>query len=160
MSALSVSLDARRLQRYILGLALVAFTRLPGGYIRQGTLLVSDTRDGMGRQSNEVFPDGRRVPFAVTHEQALAFAKDAAKAFGVGENRNVVFDAKLAETDLKEAKKEGKGGKKSKGKKADAANIVIRLTSKRIGEKLSEEIALRISTLPLSVSGILIEKLC
>lgn len=114
--------STQRLQRYILGLALVAFTRLPGGYIRQGTLLVSDTRDGMGRQSNEVFPDGRRVPFAVTHEQALAFAKDAAKAFGVGENRNVVFDAKLAETDLKEAKKEGKGGKKSKAKKADAAD--------------------------------------
>jgi hypothetical protein len=34
----------------------------------------------------------------------------------------VVFDAKLAETDLKEAKKEGKGGKKSKAKKADAAD--------------------------------------
>ncbi|HRI16403.1 MAG TPA: type I-U CRISPR-associated protein Cas7, partial [Verrucomicrobiota bacterium] len=109
-----------RLQRYILGLALVAFTRLPGGYIRQGTLLVSDTREGKGRESCEVYPDGKRETFTVTHEQALAFAKDASAAFGVGENQKVVFDAKLADADLKEAKKEGKGGRK--GKKADAAN--------------------------------------
>ena len=33
----------------------------------------------------------------------------------------------------------------------EAANIVIRQISKRIGQKLSEEIALRISTLPLPV---------
>ena len=111
-----------RLQRYILGLALVAFTRLPGGYVRQGTLLVSDTREGMGRESSEVYPDGKRVTFTVTHEQALAFAKDAAGAFGVGENRNVVFEPKLAALDLKEADKAGKGGKKGKGKKADATD--------------------------------------
>ncbi len=33
----------------------------------------------------------------------------------------------------------------------EAANIVIRQISKRIGQKLSEEIALRISSLPLLV---------
>lgn len=112
----------KRLQRYILGLALVAFTKLPGGYIRQGTLLVLDAREGKGRESSEVYPDGKRVTFAVTHEQALAFAINAATTFGVGEDRNVNFDAKLADADLKEAKKEGKGGKKGKGKKSDTAN--------------------------------------
>lgn len=111
-----------RLQQYILGLALVAFTRPAGGYIRQGTLLVSDTRTDKGREANEVYPNGKHIPLAITHEQALLFAKDAAKAFGVGEDRNVAFDAKLAETDLKEAKKEGKGGKRGKGKKTDATD--------------------------------------
>ena len=84
---------------------------------------MSDTRDGMGRESSEVYPDGKRAKRSqLPHEQALAFAKDAAEAFGVGKNHNVVFDAKLADADLKEAKKEGKGGKKGKGKKADAAD--------------------------------------
>ena len=147
----------QRLQRYILGLALVAFTRLPGGYIRQGTLLVSDNRENKGRKSEEVYPNGRRDPFCCTHDQALEFAKEAARAFSVGpapdpdkeaakecgvgpasEQKKekpikfekdkegvvrceVVFDAKLAEADLKEAKQEGKGGGKGRGKKIDAA---------------------------------------
>jgi CRISPR-associated protein Csb1 len=131
----------KRLQRYILGLALVAFTRLPGGYIRQGTLLVSDTREGMGRKADEVYSDGKRVTFSLKHEEALEFAKEAANEFGVGPTSDdkdenaikfkkdekgvvrceVAFDAKLAEADLKEAKQEGKGGGKGRNKKKDAA---------------------------------------
>lgn len=127
----------RRLQRYILGLALVAFTRLPGGYLRQGTLLVADTREQMGRVAQEVYPDGKREPFGLTHKDALQFANDAADQFGVGPSTDdmkdkpirfekdkegvvrceVVFDAKLADADLKEVK----GGKKSKGGKKGAA---------------------------------------
>jgi len=40
---------------------------------------------------------------------------------------------------------------KEEGQQFEAASIVIRLMSKRIGQKLSEEIALRISSLPLPV---------
>jgi len=112
------------LQRYILGLALVAFTRPPGGYIRQGTLLVSDTREGMGRKADEVYSDGKRVTFSLKHEETIEFAKKAANEFGVGPTFDdkdekaikfkkdekgvvrceVIFNAKLAEADLKEAK--------------------------------------------------------
>ncbi|MGP8234163.1 MAG: type I-U CRISPR-associated RAMP protein Csb1/Cas7u [Limisphaerales bacterium] len=125
----------KRLQRYILGLALVAFTRLPGGYIRQGTLLVSDNRENKGRKAEEVYPNGKREPFCFTHDQALEFAKEAAKEFGVGPTSDqkkdkpikfekdkegvirceVFFDAKLAEADLKEAKGATKPKKPKKG---------------------------------------------
>jgi CRISPR-associated protein Csb1 len=99
----------KALRRYILGLALVAFTRLPGGYLRQGTILVSDP--DKERTSKEVYADGMRKDFTVTHEEALAYAKAAAAAFVIGENRNVSFDAEKAKKDL-----EGKE-KKTKAKK-------------------------------------------
>ncbi len=40
---------------------------------------------------------------------------------------------------------------KEEGRQEEAANLVIRLMSKRIGQKLSEEIAGQISGLPLLV---------
>ncbi|MBL9204909.1 MAG: type I-U CRISPR-associated protein Cas7 [Opitutaceae bacterium] len=98
------------LRRYILGLALVAFTRLPAGYLRQGTILVSDP--DKPRQTNEVYPTGERKVCTVTHEAALEYAKEAAKAFGVGSNREVEFDTERAKKDL--LVKEGKAGAKAK----------------------------------------------
>lgn len=98
------------LRRYILGLALVAFTRLPAGYLRQGTILVSDP--DKPRQTNEVYPTGERKACTVTHEAALEYAKEAAKAFGVGANREEPFDAERAKKDLQG--KEGKAAAKAK----------------------------------------------
>lgn len=130
-----------KLRRYILGLALVAFTKLPGGYLRQGTILVSDP-DNKGK-TDEVYANGSRKPFTVTPEQALEYAKAVANDFGVvpdvedaeklnssgsGVSRKVTkedgkepillievpFDPKKAETDLagKEAKTKAKKEKK------------------------------------------------
>ena len=116
---LSAGQDAARtlaLRRYILGLALTAFTHNPSGYLRQGCLLVLD-RD-RPREFVEVAPTGERNPVATTHEQALAYAKAAAKAFGVGESRTVTFDRERARKDVQgEGDAKGKG---KKGKKADA----------------------------------------
>jgi CRISPR-associated protein Csb1 len=98
------------LRRYILGLALVAFTRLPAGYLRQGTILVSDP--DKPRQTNEVYPTGERKVCTITHEAALEYAKEAAKAFGVGANREEPFDAERAKKDLQG--KEGKAAAKAK----------------------------------------------
>jgi CRISPR-associated protein Csb1 len=108
--------ETLKLRRYILGLSLVAFTRLPAGYLRQGTILVSDP--DKPRKTDEVYPTGERKPFTVTHAEALEYAKEAAKAFGVGANREEPFDAERAKKDLQG--KEGKTGKKGKGKKSDA----------------------------------------
>jgi CRISPR-associated protein Csb1 len=91
-----------KLRRYILGLALVAFTKMPGGYLRQGTILVSDP--DKERKTDEVYANGSRKPFTVTHEEALKYAKAAAEAFGVGKSREVPFDAEKAKTDLDKAK--------------------------------------------------------
>ena len=104
------------LRRYILGLALTAFTSNPSGYLRQGCLLVLDpSRPG---ERVEVAPDGSRSPFSTTHEQALSYAMAAAEAFGVGEGRIVDFEKERAVKDVK-----GEGDTKTKikrgGKKAE-----------------------------------------
>ncbi len=127
------------LRRYILGLALTAFTYRPTGYLRQGCLLVLDP--DKPREFVEVHHDGTRKPVATTHEQALAYATNeialkvaageivattheqalayataAAGVFGVGEGRVVAFDKERASRDVKgdgDAKPKGKKGKKS-----------------------------------------------
>lgn len=99
------------LRRYILGLALVAFTYPPAGYLRQGCLLVLDDEPKEPHQFVEVFPDGKREKCKITHEDALAFAAEAAKAFGIGADRDASFDPDRAKKDLQG------DGKPKKGKK-------------------------------------------
>lgn len=100
--------ETQVMRAYLLGLALVAFTKPAVGFLRQGCNLVLD-----GDRKPElklVFPDGRREDTGLTHAAALAFAKEAAAAFGVGENKTVSFDTRLAkdETDGEGKKKKGK----------------------------------------------------
>lgn len=99
------------LRRYILGLALVAFTHNPSGYLRQGCLLV--VNPDKPRECVEVHPTGERKPFTLSHKDALAYSTAAAKAFGVGESRTVPFEAEKAKADVK-----GEGDTKTKPKKA------------------------------------------
>lgn len=104
--------ETERLRAYLLGLALVAFTKPAVGYLRQGCNLVLDAKNGP--EARAVFADGRREALELTHDEALGFAKKAAEAFGVGENRTVKFDTVLA-------KEETTGdGKKKAAKKAKA----------------------------------------
>ena len=104
------------LQRYVLGLALTAFTHSTTGYLRQGCNLVPDP--DRPRELVIVHADGRREPAAVSHTDALAFAVAAAKAFGVGEDRSVPFDTDRAQADIKgeaaDGEKAAKKGKKRK----------------------------------------------
>ena len=105
------------LRRYILGLALTAFTRSPSGYLRQGCLLVLDP-DRPGERV-EVYTNGKREPFTLTHDQALVYAKMAATAFRVGDDRTVDFDKERAKRDV--AGEDGKKAKSKRGKKSEAA---------------------------------------
>lgn len=100
--------ETRKLRAYLLGLALVALTKPAVGFLRQGCNLVLDAHKLP--ESNVVFPNGRREPLGLTSEGALAFAKEAAAAFGVGEGKTVKFDKQLAHDDT------SGDGKKSKGK--------------------------------------------
>jgi len=52
-----------------------------------------------------VHRDGGRQTVALPHEDALAFARQAAAAFGIGKGQQAEFDAKLAREMLKQAKK-------------------------------------------------------
>ena len=96
------------LLRYVLGLALTAFTYPPSGYLRQGCNLVLDP--DRPREFSEVYSDGRRVPATVTQEGALNYAKAAASEFGIGSDREVQFDKEKAKTDI--SGESGSGGKR------------------------------------------------
>ena len=114
----------RALRRYVLGLALTAFTYSPIGYLRQGCNLVLDP--DKKRECKVVYHDGRRDDVDVRHKEASDYAKDAAKAFGLDINRKigdykppdreVEFDKELAKKDVA-GDDAGEGGRKAKGKK-------------------------------------------
>jgi CRISPR-associated protein Csb1 len=102
------------LRRYVLGLALTAFTYPPSGYLRQGCNLVLDPEQA--REFSVVYPDGKREPSSLTHGNAVEFAQAAAQAFGVGQGREVPFDKDRAKQDVSsdDAEKSGKKAGKKK----------------------------------------------
>lgn len=96
------------LRRYILGLALVALTATQETYLRQGCNLVP-ANEGKFRTFEIVHSTGTREPYQLPHLDAKRYAEAAAKAFGVGKNRDVVFDKELAGKDIKGDKEKMKG---------------------------------------------------
>jgi CRISPR-associated protein Csb1 len=116
---LYASSEARTLalRRYILGLALTAFTYPPAGYLRQGCNLVLDPE--RAREFVEVYGDGRRVPASVTHPEALEYARAVVNDFGVGPNRAVDFDPDRAKRDLSG----DVGGKERKSRQSRSKSI-------------------------------------
>lgn len=117
---LSVGNDVEKtkvLQRYILGLSLVAFTYNPSGYLRQGCTLVLNPEKAV--EYVEVYPSGERKPCTISHKESLDYAKEAAKVFGVGESKTVAFDKASAKKDVASESDNKKKNKKSK--KSDVA---------------------------------------
>jgi CRISPR-associated protein Csb1 len=94
--------QAIKLQRYLLGLALVAMTYLDGKTLnlRQGCQLVAVPDKPMTRKL--VNADGTETEFVITPQDALAYATATADAFGVDSKpRTVAFDPKAAKAALK-----------------------------------------------------------
>ena len=112
LSAGSDSYKTLALRRYILGLALVGLTYRPSSYLRQGCNLVLNP--DKPSEHVEVFGDGRRLPWKLTHDEAIEFATSAATAFGVGDDRSVEFDRELAKVDVQSG--DEKASRKSKKK--------------------------------------------
>lgn len=98
---------SKKLQRYILGLSLVAFLAPAVLYLRQGCLLVAAQSKPASKQI--VWRDGKREALQIDEHQAVAFAKESANAFGIGSDVQAVFDPKLVK-----AKVESKSKKKAK----------------------------------------------
>lgn len=114
---LSAGTDEKKtlaLRRYVLGLSLVAFTATASTYLRQGCNLVPDV--DKPREFTLVNSDGTRDVQRLLHADALAFALQAAKAFGVGADKSVEFEKDLAKKDIV-----GEGDTKVTAKKAAAA---------------------------------------
>jgi CRISPR-associated protein Csb1 len=103
--------DVGALQRYVLGLCLVAATEPLDGFLRAGCLLVP--RPGESRWEM-VTRTGDRTPIDLDNGEARKLAGKWAAAFGVGSDRTEKFDKALAKGDLgeKEPKKDKKAPKK------------------------------------------------
>lgn len=116
LRAIGVAADgddaALPLRRYILGLALVAFTAPQETSLREGCILVGDV--DKPAVWNIVQHDGRTEPFKLTHDEAIAFAEAAADKFGVGQDRTATFDPKTATKTLSQGKEDCKKNKRSK----------------------------------------------
>ena len=100
------------LQRYILGLSLVALTAPARLFLRQGCLLVAS-----GPASQQVVSrDGTRSPFELTPHAALGYAQLAASAFGVGDSWTAQFQPEAVGVAVEGAKAKRDKSKASKGK--------------------------------------------
>jgi CRISPR-associated protein Csb1 len=93
-----------KLRRYILGLALVAFTAPQDTSLREGCQLVPDIEKAS--QWELVRHDGMREVFSLSQADALAYATAAAGEFGVGQNREATFDKKYAEEQVTKSKEQ------------------------------------------------------
>jgi CRISPR-associated protein Csb1 len=102
-----------RLHRYLLGLALVAFTHARPYNLRQGCLLVRDPEKQPVMKL--VNYDGTETELAIEPSAVLSYAQHAAKEFGVAKSRTVEFDADAANTAIKERREGDSGGKAKKG---------------------------------------------
>jgi len=111
LRSLSASgVDATRgLQRYILGLSLIAILAPAARFLREGCLLVPV--EGRGSEAKRVERSGKRSELKVSEAEAFEFAQAAAADFGVGPawtatfNREKVKQAADEKTKKKEAKK-------------------------------------------------------
>jgi CRISPR-associated protein Csb1 len=99
-----------KLQRYILGLSLIAFLAPAEYYLRQGCLLTADPERPSEPQA--VNRKGQREPFSFDETIALDYARLAAAEFGVGES----FTAEFTIESAKQAKKEADEKKKKEKK--------------------------------------------
>jgi len=103
---------SEELRRYILGLSLVAANEPLDGFLRAGCLLVP--KPGATSSWVEVARTGERSDVALEPAAVRSFATEAATKFGVGPDRVVKFDPKLAKEDLKSDKGAAKKAAKAK----------------------------------------------
>jgi CRISPR-associated protein Csb1 len=99
--------NTRKLQRYILGLSLVAITYLDGKILnlRQGCQLVAVPDNPMRRMA--INANGTETAFEIDAKSALHYAINVAADFGIGPDRvDAIFDAKAAKAARKAAKKD------------------------------------------------------
>lgn len=96
--------DTAALQQYILGISLTAATIPCDPFLRQGCLLVPDFDHADATAWSLIQRNGSREDIMLAHDTALSYASHTAQAYGVGDHREVVFNKKLAQGDVKQKK--------------------------------------------------------
>ena len=102
----------QNLQRYILGLALVALTAPVELFLREGCLLVPTAEPAEQRLVSRT---GERTAFSATAADALEYAQAAVAAFGKGDDWEAAFEPASVKATA-DKKKAAKAGKKAAGK--------------------------------------------
>jgi CRISPR-associated protein Csb1 len=92
------------LRRYALGLALVAAVEPQDPFLRQGCLLVRDA--DAPPVWNLVDREGERTALEIDPNVVRRFAEEAARKFGVAEERRIAFNPKLAQADVTKGKRQ------------------------------------------------------
>ena len=95
--------DPEQLQRYILGLALIAITSRQDPFLRMGCELTPDP-DQPGTWEL-ITSDGKRQEFDAGQSSTLEYAKEAAGKFVVGPSKEVTFDKEKAREKINDAQK-------------------------------------------------------
>jgi CRISPR-associated protein Csb1 len=98
--------ETRKLQRYILGLALVAFLAPAELYLRQGCLLVASQE--RPAEKAVVSRNGTRTPLELMEADAATYAALAAEQFGVAADRDTKFEASAVKKAFETGKKKKK----------------------------------------------------
>jgi len=98
--------ETRKLQRYILGLALIAFLAPAELYLRQGCLLAGSQERPAERAA--VRRDGKREVLGLTESGAAEFARLAADEYGVAAPREAAFNPDAVKKAFEGGKKKGK----------------------------------------------------
>lgn len=108
-----------KLRRYIFGLALVGLTAPQDFNLREGCQLVLDQENPF--ECSLVRFNGSRGKFELTHEDALRYAQEAAKDFGVGENRTGEFLQDHARGELATSREEGRARRRRRRSEVGAS---------------------------------------
>ena len=103
--------ETEALQRYLLGLGVVAMTLPPREGLRSGCDLVLNGREQMGVKTISVY--GEEVPLNVTLDEAIQFTKDAAAELDIVREEQ----AELTHDHLKEWVRDKKEETKKPGAK-------------------------------------------
>ncbi|MEK7483595.1 MAG: type I-U CRISPR-associated RAMP protein Csb1/Cas7u [Planctomycetota bacterium] len=97
------------LRRYLLGLALVAGTYQQNYKLREGCLLQCSNKE-----ASLIYHDGRSEKFNWDCGEVLQYAHLTAKEFGVGKNKQVLFNPKKVQEKVKQITKDKADSKKTK----------------------------------------------
>jgi len=114
----------KSLQRYVLGLALVALTAPLDPFLRQGCNLVPDV--DKPREFKLVNFDGTRPDFVLSHPDAVGYAREALKEFKIQPNKEQPFDAAVAEK-ASEGKAEKMNGAEVLSVDADSKKFKVKV---------------------------------
>ncbi len=102
----ATDVESQKLQQYVLALGLFALTCPVNGDLREGCNLVA-TKTAYSTFAE----DGTRSDITLKHDDVLAFAKSAAKDFGVGDALEFIYDQNAANASASRTAGRRKGGK-------------------------------------------------